>query len=219
MTKQTIITIIIIALIFFGIGFALASYYKSGDNTYQAGWDAAKQRLAETGYVPTMNDMEITFVDGIVQEVRDNKIYLKIQSLTPLANSELDNRIIETDENTKIYELVEKDQEQYQIELDEFTQKMQEEMDNPEIITEPIMPPEPFIKQEINFNEIQVNQQIMVMAQEDIKDIKQFKAIEIIMQFMPIGEEVESIDELPVQETDMPVAPAPTDELPLEEMN
>ncbi|MBU1255792.1 hypothetical protein KKH35_02890, partial [Patescibacteria group bacterium] len=120
-----------------------------------------------------------------VQEVKDNKIYLKIQPLTPLDDPELDNRIIETDDNTKVYQLVEKDQTQYQKESNEFNQKMQEQMNNLETIAEPIMPPEPFIKQEINFNEIQVGQQITVIAEQDIKEIKQFKAVEIIVQFAP----------------------------------
>ena len=185
MPKQTITTIIIIALIFFGIGFAFANYYKSGDNTYQAGWEAAKQRLMETGYAPTMEDMEITFVNGVVQEVKDNKIYLKIQPLTPLDDPELDNRIIETDDNTKVYQLVEKDTDQYQKESNEFNQTMQEQMNNLETIAEPIMPPEPFIKQEINLDKIQVGQQITVIAEQDIKEIKQFNAVEIIVQFAP----------------------------------
>ena len=175
MPKQTITTIIITALIFFGIGFAFATYYKSGDNTYQAGWDAAKQRLTESGFMPMMDDMEITSVNGTVQEVKDNKIYLKIQPLTPLADSELDNRIIEIDANTKVYELLRKNTDQYQKELDEFNQK--------EAI-ESIMPPKPFVKQEINLDKIKVDQQITVMAEQDIKETKQFKAIEIIVQFM-----------------------------------
>jgi len=190
MTKQTITTIIIIALVFFGIGFSFANYYKPSDNTFQAGWEAAKQRLTETGFAPTIDGIEIISVRGVIQEIGDNKIYLKIQPLSPLADSELDNRIIEIDENTKIYELIEKNTYQYQKEMDEFNQKMQEQMNNPETITELIMLPESFVKQEINFNEIQVDQQITVVAQEDIKDIKQFKAIEIMIQFMPVTSSV-----------------------------
>lgn len=221
MTKQTIITTIIIALIFFVIGFAFASYYKSSDNTYQAGWDAAKQRLMESGFTPIMEDMEIISVNGTVQEVKDNKIYLKIQPLTSLADPDLDNRIIETDEHTKIYQLVEKDQEQLQREMDEFQQKMQEQTNNLEVFSEPIMPPELFIKQEISLDKIQTDQQITVMAEQDIKETKQFKAVEIVIQFIPMPM-------VEAQEINVPVVPllpastdipSPADAPPIEEMN
>ncbi|MEA2113267.1 MAG: hypothetical protein U9P63_01235, partial [Patescibacteria group bacterium] len=159
MTKQTI-TIIIIALTCLGLGYFAGfmgiGTIQSPENTYQAGWDAAKQRLAETGFAPMMEDIEITFVSGTIQEIKDNKIYLKIQPLTPLADPELDNRIIETDANTKIYKLVEKNQEEYQREMEEFDQKMREQMENPEAAGEPIMPPEIFIKEEANFSALEV---------------------------------------------------------------
>ncbi|MBU2579532.1 hypothetical protein KKF19_00960 [Patescibacteria group bacterium] len=188
MTKQITTIIVITALVFFGLGFAFANYYKpdSGSDTYQAGWDAAKQRLEESGFAPMMGDMEITSISGIVKVIKDNNIYLKIQPLTLLADSDLDNRIIETDENTKIYQFKEKDQAQYQAEMEGFNQKMEEQMGNFEATAEPIMPPEMFIKTEISFNDIKVGQQITVTAQENIKDIKEFKAIEIIVQFMPM---------------------------------
>ena len=201
MTKQTIITIIIIALIFFGIGFVFANYYKldSNNNTYQAGWDAAKQRLEESGFVPMIEDMEITSVSGEVEQIQDNKISLSIYVLEPLADPSLDSRIIEVDENTKIYQLIEKNQEQLQKEMDEFNQKMQEQTNNPEITSEPIMPPELFNRQEISFNNLQIGQQITVLAQEDIKDKKEFKAVEINIQFMPEPAMPEPVDALPVE--------------------
>ena len=184
MSKQTII---IIALISFGLGFIGNIYYKSTtDDTFQSGWEAAKQRLEEIGYFPMMEGMEITSVNGRVEEVKDNKISLKISPLEPLADSDLDNRIVEVDENTKIYQLVGRDPEQYQKETEEFNQRMQEQMANPEAVTEPVMLPEPYTKQEISLADIEIGQQITVRTEEDIKDIKQFKAIEITVQSVPV---------------------------------
>jgi len=198
MPKQ-IITIIIIALIFFGLGFYANSYYKSTiTDTYQAGWDAAKLRLEETGFIMPMTEgMEITSVSGEVQEIKDNKISLKIYPLEPLADPSLDDRIIEVDENTKIYQLVERDQAEYQREMAEFNQRMQEQMENPETMAELGEYPEPYTKQEISLTNIQTGQQITVLAQEDIKDTKQFKAIEITVQFRPVmsGGEIISLEE------------------------
>jgi len=209
MIKQIIITIII-ALVFFGLGFISADYYKSYvNNTFEDGWDAAKQRLEETGFAPMMIDTEITSINGEVQEIKNNKIYIKTYSLEPLADIELDNRIIEIDDNTKIYQLVEKDQKQLQREISEFEQKMQEQMNNPENMMEPVMPPELYIKQEISLADIEIGQQIVVTAEEDIKDKKEFKAIEIIVQFGLIVGEVNPINI-------MPVAPAPVEIPPVE---
>lgn len=187
MPKQ-IITIIIIALISFGLGFVGNIYYKSTtDDTFQAGWDAAKQRLEESGFYPMMERIEVKIATGEVKQIQDNKISLKIYPLEPLADPDLDDRIIEVDENTKIYQLVERDQVEYQKELEEFNRRMEEQMANPETMAELGEYPEPYTKQEINLTDIEIGQQITVLAQKDIKDTKQFKAIEITIQFVPIG--------------------------------
>jgi len=184
MSKQTII---IIALISFGLGFIGNIYYKSTtDDTFQSGWEAAKQRLEEIGYFPMMEGMEITSVNGRVEEVKDNKISLKISPLEPLADSDLDNRIVEVDENTKIYQLVGRDPEQYQKETEEFNQRMQEQMANPETMADLGEYPEPYTKEEISLADIEIGQQITVRTEEDIKDTKQFKAIEITVQSVPV---------------------------------
>ena len=184
MPKQ-ISTIIIIALISFGLGFYVSScYYKSTtDDTFQAGWDAAKQRLEETGFMPPMmEDMGITSISGTIQEIQDNKITLKVQPLEPLADPDLDNRVIEVDENTKLYQLVQRDMAEYQKEMEEFDKRMEEQMENPETDIELGEYPEQYTKQEISLTDIEVGQQISVRAEEGIKDTKQFKAIEVTVQ-------------------------------------
>ncbi len=183
MTKQT--TIIIIALVFFILGFVSNNVYHKqikGDDTFEAGWQAAKQRLAESGFSPMTEDMEIVSINGEVKQIQDNKISLKINPLEPLADPKLDIRIIEVDSNTKIYQLTQRDQEQYQKEMEEFDKKAQEQMENPEAIAEPGGYPEPYTKEEVSLDNIQVGQLISVEAQENIKDVKQFKAIGVIIQ-------------------------------------
>ncbi|MBU1730238.1 hypothetical protein KJ557_01635 [Patescibacteria group bacterium] len=192
-TQGTIIISVFIAVIFFGLGYITSKSHKQlcpqttneqkGD--FQAGWDAAKQRLSETGFMPMLDDiesMEIKTANGEVTAIEDNKITLKIFPLEPLADPELDNRIIEIDENTKVYQSVVKDQKEFQKELDEFRNKIHERINNPEGNTEPLTPPSGFIKQESSLTAIQVGQQITVTAEQDIKNLKQFKAIEIIIQ-------------------------------------
>jgi len=188
MSKQTITTIII-ALVFFGLGFYSGRLYPiglKGENTFEAGWQAAKQRLSETGFMPMFGeDMAITSLSGEVKEVKGNKISLKISPLEPLADPNLDNRIVEVDEKTKIYRLIEKDPAQYQAEMEEFERKMGEEMENPEEIPEPIVFPEMYNKEEAGLADIEVDQRISVKTEGDIKEVKQFKAVEITIQSVP----------------------------------
>ena len=206
MSKQ-IITILITAIIFFGLGYVISpskitteetNNINKKENTFQAGWNAAKERLVETNFMPMvgMEEMEIKSVSGNVQKIEGNKIALKIQPLEPLADPELDIRIIDVS-NAKFYQSVQKDEEQYQKEMEEFDRKTQAQMNDMEMNagtssesiispemndSEPIMFPDMFVKQEVSLNNIQVDQQISVMVNEDIKDKKEFKAIEINIQ-------------------------------------
>ena len=182
-TKQMII-VISTAVIFLIIGMAIPN------GEYQAGWNAAEQRLIETGFAPIMGieDMEIRTVNGTVQEINNDKITLKIYPLEPLADSSLDIRVIEI-ANAKIYKYVEKSQEQFQKEIEEFDTKMREQTENFDLevvdMSEPPMPPEMFTKQLVSLSDIKVGQQLSVDTDTNIKEIKQFKAFEIIIQFMP----------------------------------
>ena len=126
--------------------------------------------------------MEITSVSGTVEEIQDNKISLKIHPLEPLADPELDNRVIEVDDNTKIYQLIEKGQAEYQREMAEFNQRIEEQIKDPEAVAEVSEYPEPYTRQEISLTDIEIGQRITVTTQEDIKDTKQFKAIEITVR-------------------------------------
>ena len=187
LSLKTIIIILILAA--FGLGFYLGNLYPiglKGDNTFEAGWQAAQERLSETGFMPMFGkDMEITSLSGEIKEVKGNKISLKISPLEPLADPNLDNRIVEVDEKTKIYRLIEKDPAQYQAEMEEFERKMGEEMENPEEIPEPVVFPEMYNKEEAGLADIEVDQRISVKTEEDIKEVKQFKAVEITIQSVP----------------------------------
>jgi len=180
----------VVALIFFSLGFYIGtknepvSFVGINSNqidTFEAGWQAAEQRLAETGFVAVLENDEITTVDGEVMSIENNKIELKIRALEPLADADLDQRIIKVNEDTKIYQLEEKDNAEYEKEMNEFNKKMQAQMENPELI-EPIEPPDFFSRKEISLTDISVGDRLTAIAKENIKRIKEFEAIEIIVQ-------------------------------------
>ena len=188
------------ALIFFSLGYLIGSAKVSptgklaiGANTFQAGWEAAKKRLADSGFAAPMANLEINNVSGQVTAIQDNAITLKIRPLEPLADPSLDERIVKVDANTKIYTLEQKDQAEYQKEMADFDKKMQEQLKNP---LEPgqapippvgdVGPPEFFVKKEASISDIKVGMNINVIAADkDIKNAKQFSAAEINLQPAP----------------------------------
>lgn len=174
--KKIIIVSIIIALVFFVFGYVVGSgKLAKSENTFQAGWQAAKQRLAESELVPTLNDnIEIKNISGKVQAINGNDITLTIRPLEPLADPALDERIITVDGNTKIYIMEQKDQETFQKEMEDFQKN---------IITlaeTPIVPPAPYNKKTGSLADIKVGATLNITAQDkDIKNVKKFTAAEI----------------------------------------
>jgi hypothetical protein len=184
---KQIIGSIIIVLAFFSLGYfagtkiAALKGGQAGDNTYQAGWNAAKKRLLESGYF-SANNSEINSVFGQVKEVNGNSITLKIRPLEPLADRELDERTIQIDENTKIYANTQREQKEYQQLVEEFTNKKREEAaksgETPTF--SPADYPSPFIQNEANISDIKVGVNVTVKAvDKDIKTAKNFKASEV----------------------------------------
>lgn len=193
--KKRIIISISIILSFF-LGYFLNSVIGSEgsgvskDSGFKAGWDAARQRFVETGfYFPADETSEIKNIYGNVTAVGGNKITLKIKPLDPLADPDLDVRIVDVSE-AKIYSLTEKNHEEYQKEMEEFQAKMELSMDasmdaSVPAFNEAVMPPEIFYEKEISLKDIKEGENIRVEAGENIRDKKEFKAIKIVKDHNP----------------------------------
>jgi len=205
MTKKEIAIVACVVILTFGIGafagFKIGSVgpkFKSNpaapneNDSFQAGWDAAKKKLEESR--PALSGTaEIKTLSGQVEKVDGSNITLKINNaLDPLADPNLGTRIVATDSNTKFFQQTQKDQATYQKEMEDFNKKMQEQKSagktaaapptNPE---QPLTPPQPFEKKEISLADIKADQQVTVTSADNIKDAKQFKATEITVQFTP----------------------------------
>ena len=187
--KKFIVIGIIVAVVCFTLGFVIAQMSKIGislgENTFQAGWDAAKQRLADSGFGGATTGMEIKNITGEIQSLNGNIIDLKIHPLEPLADPKLDSRSVAVNSDTKIYELDPKDSVTYQKEMDVYNKKLQEQTKNPSAEFQPLVFPEFFIKKEIQLSDLKVGQQIMVATNKDVKDVQAFNAIEIDLPFVP----------------------------------
>ena len=183
--KRLIVIVLSVAVVCFVLGFLASSQFNTtqgilgGKNTFQAGWEAAKARLTETGLVPMAANIETKTVSGEIKEINGNKISLKIRPLEPLADPELDNRVVTVDDNTKIYQLEPKDPKVYQKELEDFNKKTREQIVQPGALPQPVTPPEYFTKKQIKIADLKIGQQVTVTADKDIKNSKEFTAIEI----------------------------------------
>lgn len=198
MTKNVII-FLIAAVVFFGLGFG-ASFFLvrmkcpgaittgasdekvARENTFAAGWEAAKERLVETGAV-RMPDAgaEITAVNGTIEAISGNKVAVRIiKPLEPLADPELDTRDVVIGDDTEIFRSVKKDQERYKKERDEFygNEDVLEKINTPDFPA----PPDPCLAEKIGADELAAGQKALIEAAGNIKNEKQFTATRIVVQ-------------------------------------
>ncbi len=152
----------------------------TGDNTYEAGWMAAKMRLASsTQFGRLINTQaEVKTLSGVVTAVFGEKIDIKINPLEPLAYPELDNRIVVTTSATEFTRIVQGNREAFEKEMDAFIKSLQTPLKKGEVRATPPTPPRP-TEQEAVFADVKVGDTITATAVENIKETKEFTATEI----------------------------------------
>lgn len=192
--SKKILPNLLIAIIFLGLGIFIGikipkkalTPMGSSQDTFQAGWNAAKVRLSQSPLgVGIPVNTEIKDVNGSIQKIEGNKLTVKIIPRDPLADPSLDIRTITVDSNTKISLSVQKDTQQFQNEMQAFQEqiKNQQQANDQQINDQTAtIPPMPFEQKDISINDLKENQQISVMASQNIKDQKEFAAVQIIAQ-------------------------------------
>ena len=189
--KKNLIIIFIVVLLAFSLGF-LAGFkwtgkspanFISSNNTFQAGWEAAKKRLTESGFMPPIIKEKSLY--GEVKEIKDGEVVIKVRPLEPLASSDLDERIVKIDANTKIYFLEMKEEAEREKLLKEVSKTIQETK-NPTTPGESSVistPPSFFNKNAATFADIKVGAKINVVAvDDDVRSVKSFIAAEVLIQ-------------------------------------
>lgn len=226
MSKKLLLAVIAMSLLLGGVVFMVIKIQQkkspqvattNSENTFQAGWDAAKERLSQYPMgMSAPEGMEIKSVSGTIQKIEGDKLTVKINPLEPLADPDLDTRIITIDSNTKVTLSAQKDPAQFQKEMEEFQVRMKQSQENQELAqtTEPSMFPTPFEKKEIKVSDLKVGQQISVTANEDIKDKKEFIAVQIDVQEMLTT----NFAPAPTPPTEIPSASTPTPTAPITPM-
>lgn len=181
---------------------------QEGQDTFQAGWNAAQERLKDLGYI-NPDEQEISSVEGAVEEVKGNTLKVSIQPVNPLDDPSLDTREVKVVNDTEVVLLKEKPEDQIAQAEEEFENRLNEvesQMDevdaseNPERYEElqnkmeEIWEQEPdyFTRENFSIDQIRERDQISVTASEDISDKKKFTAEEIEITAQPQAEESES---------------------------
>ncbi len=197
MSKKLISTIVIILVFVIGLVFGLvikpkASSAPAGSqNTYQAGWNAAEQKLAQSGMIPGLNsNIPIKSISGTVEKIDGNKLTVKTISLNPLADPSTNERIVDVDNGTQFFQMTQKDPQEFQKEMTDFQKTMQSQTANTsqvknsqtQIQPQTATPPMPFDKKQISLSDIKVGQRISITSGSDLKTAKEFKAMEIDIQ-------------------------------------
>lgn len=167
----------------FGTGVTFA-YLKQaskneGTNTYQAGFDAARKLVEESGVgAMFQTSPDIRMVAGTVTKVEGNIISVDIQSVNPFDDGAFTKRTVTITKDTKIVALTQKDPKVMQSEMEAFTKAMQ----TGKGIAQPATPPEPFTRTPATVADIKVSSFVTVTATENIKTVKEFSASGIEIQ-------------------------------------
>ena len=179
MTKKSQIITICLFVVVFLLGYSVSYLVdkSSINNSYTAGWNAAKQRVADVGFVPPVPaNMPVESVSGTVQSINGDKITVKIHPLEVFADASLDTRTIDITSGTKMYSVTMVDQKTFAAEMNAFSKKMQTTGTNS---ATSLTPPSPTTKTAISLSDLKVGNIVSINTSSDIKEVKEFSATEI----------------------------------------
>lgn len=144
-------------------------------NSFQDGWDAAKNRILQYGQLPLNSraNVEIKNISGTIENILDNSLSIKIKLFDPFSNPDLDTRNIEISAGTKIYQIVSKDKAQMDKELIEYNDNIKKKNF--------VALPSPITEKEVTLKDLQIGQSIDIYADKNIRDEKNIAATEIII--------------------------------------
>lgn len=133
--EKNFLTFLITAALFFLIGF-LSCYFVfeskkgemqiagGGNDNFQAGWNAAKEDLIKKGVMQPGEGEVVKEVMGKIELIKGDSVTLKINALEPLSDPDLDIRNISINNDTKIYQIIKKDNKEYQEDLKQFQEEL-----------------------------------------------------------------------------------------------
>lgn len=148
----------------------------ASSNTYQAGFEAAKNRVLESsmGMMFRTQD-DIRTLSGAVTAVNGNQIIIHTESTNPFDDPSLADRTVLITNSTKITRISQSDTAAFQAEMEAFMKQMQS---GKGAGGTPPQPSEP-IRTTVSTSSIVVGDTLTVTATENIKSSEKFTASEI----------------------------------------
>ncbi len=206
MNKKLILIVALALLAVFGLGLLVGAKFSPSK---VAAPTASNQNCAGVSAPKLPEGMEVKTANGTVKKVSNGTITLQTNQGDPMATQGTNTLTIHTDSNTKIYQLVQKDQAQFQQEMADFQKKLTEQQAtlkdqaSSPVQSAPVIPPMMQEKKEISFNDLKEGQQLSITTNENIRSKAEFTASEIDVQVAP-----QSAAALPGQATPVPAPPA-----------
>lgn len=155
---------------------------KPSQDTFAAGWEAARKKLEESGLVRA-EPTEIFTISGTITSINENKITLKANPtvINPLAEQAPEIRTITVTSETKIMKLNPKTPEEITKESEEFRKAMTALKPG----ATPPTPPSPYEEDEIEITDLKVGDTVSVTSEANIKMAAEFVAKEISLTVTP----------------------------------
>jgi|GEM_PF-5395523 len=144
-----------------------------GANTFAAGYEAARQKLVQSGLVPPSPE-RITTLSGVVKSVEGNTIIIETSgriSPNPLDPEGPLERTITVSSGTEISARVALTSEEFQDALETFNKRSRD--------GEPVPPPSPFRNEPAALEDIKLTMIITVTSEEDVREATNINATHI----------------------------------------
>ncbi len=192
MTKKTLFAVTILILLFFGSGILLGVKLKSEnngiasnvqapsnqDNSYQAGYDAAKKQLLEKNpAIAPLIEMQTKIRYGTIEKISENSIILdNVRTAALPADSKPETFTVDITKDSNFFQLSRKDCAQFQAEMTDFQNKLQKQTPTDQ---QKISSPQIQEKKAISLADLKEGQLVSITSNEDISDQKDFTAKEV----------------------------------------
>ena len=152
------------------------------NNSYQAGWDAARTKLEQSGLLRPEPE-EIFTISGKISAVAQNKITLKADPTVtnPLAEQAPEERTITISQQTKIIKQTNKAPDEFAAEFEKYRQ----DTANLQPGETPPEPPTAFTTEELKLSDLKNGDNISITSEQNIKIAAQFEAKEIRLTVSP----------------------------------
>lgn len=150
------------------------------EQVYNDCMQTTKERLSDSGVlnITELNPAVNRSIVGTIKSISNNVITVSIKPLKILADVELDERIIKINEQTSLIKITEKNEADYQKELDSFHKNHPEFLNIGETVEGA---PARIAESQIEFSDLKIGGQVVVETENDITNVKEFLAKKLIV--------------------------------------